>query len=105
MLNFCTEQVLLLYFSDSFSEYGADQTARKCMHQSQVFLHRAPYMSLYNIYFKDHKSEFLNYDVFLSLKIVFTLSNIVKPDEMLNARRASRTSWKRNGFFIPKDNV
>ena len=30
-----------------------------------------------------HRSKFLNYDVFMSLKIVFILAYIADPDEML----------------------
>ena len=33
---------------------------------------------------RGHRSAFSNYDVFLSLRIVFTLIIIVDPDEMLH---------------------
>ena len=36
-----------------------------------------------SISFKAYRSKCLNYDVFLSLKIVFILANSVDPDEML----------------------
>ena len=34
------------------------------------------------VYFKGHRLSFLNYDVFLSLKIVCILANSADPDEM-----------------------
>ena len=34
------------------------------------------------MYFKGHRWNYLNYDVFLSLKIVFILANSADPDEM-----------------------
>ena len=35
-----------------------------------------------DIYLRGHRSEFLNYDLFLSQRIGFTLTNSVDPDEM-----------------------
>ena len=34
------------------------------------------------IYFKDHRSEFPNYDIFLSLQIILATAKSVDPDEM-----------------------
>ena len=35
------------------------------------------------LYFRDHMSKILNYDIFMPLNIVFILANSADPDEML----------------------
>ena len=39
-------------------------------------------MGLPIVYFKGSQEEFLNYDVFMSLKVVLILANSTDPDEM-----------------------
>ena len=39
-------------------------------------------MGLHIVYFKGSQVELLNYDVFLSLKLVLILANSADPDEM-----------------------
>ena len=39
-------------------------------------------MGLFILCFKGHRSTFLNYDAFMSLKFIFILANCADPDEM-----------------------
>ena len=41
---------------------------------------------LFSVYFKGTQVQISNYDVFISLKIVFTLTNSADPDEMPHFR-------------------
>ena len=41
-------------------------------------------MGLTILYFRGHRSLFFSYDVLLSMRIVFTLTSSVDPDEMLH---------------------